>query len=162
MSRAAKIQEDIQKIVGNKGLEPGLPPTQTKVEEVEGLFFRLSELVKESYPFTADQMDVGIKMSWSRLLSDHDQNWFREVAELICHRPWCQVLWGFFRRCNDWGYTSNPAFDPGWSDGDFGMLKEIPCGYCGEIFKQEVAGQIYCSNKHGAAAEFAMRNTHLD
>ena len=106
------------------------------------------------YQFDAAQKDLGILLSIDAL-APAERPWFFEICAML-KAPYWQVLWGQFRRCQEWGQANAPLMDPGW-DKDRGLPNEVfadrSCQECKQVFTPKDPGQKYCSNYCGAAEE---------
>lgn len=123
-------------------------------DPIEAAFEVLRAAHARGYRWDASQKDFGILLSIDAL-APAERPWFFEICAML-KAPYWQVLWGQFRRCQEWGQANAPLMDPGW-DKDRGfseeILKERPCKECKQIFVPKHAGQTYCSNYCGAAEE---------
>ncbi len=122
-------------------------PKATSKEEIDQTFALIEEMIEGGYRFSDEQMDIGIKMSLTRL-PRQPKAWFLEICTMIAHRPMWQVLWGSFNRVNENGQAQAPILDPTWETGNEFAAEWSICRYCNAQFPPKHYGQIFCSNEH--------------
>ena len=124
-------------------------PEATSKEKIDQTFRFLEDMIEGGYRFSDEQMDIGIKMSLTRI-PRQKKDWFLEICYLITHRPFWQVLWGSFNRVNENGQAQAPILDPTWEMGNELAADWSECRYCGAKFRPKHYGQIFCSNEHSS------------
>jgi hypothetical protein len=135
-----------------------LPDGSVKIsdEVIDDAFKVIEAAIKTGHKFNNVQKDLGIRLSVDAL-APQERPWFFEIAQSINRIPLWQLLWGCFRRCQEWGTAQAPMLDPGWAheesmDDQYGM-GERPCEECGKVFKPGWQGEMFCSNVCGVAEE---------
>jgi len=124
-------------------------PKEQKKEEIGQAFQLINDLIEKGYRFSDEQMDIGIKVSLTRI-PEPAKGWFMEICTMIVHRPLWQVLWGQYVRCQENGQAQAPIMDPTWEPGNELAAEFAICRYCEVQFTPKNYGQMFCSNQHSA------------
>jgi len=125
--------------------------------DLESAFDAIETAIDSGQHLTNKQKDLCIRATLDAL-APHERPWFYEVANMLKVPLW-QVLWGQWRRCQEYGVAQAPVLDPGWEGEivkEYG-LEERECQTCNKVFKPAVQGQIFCSNFCGVEYERRLR-----
>ena len=130
---------------------PPKPKPLTFDQKANIAFGYLTELTRERYKFTNEQMDIGVKLPL-QLLPPNDQETITDVAR---HNgvPLWQAVWAQFRRCNENGFAYALLLDLGWIQEEVTRLEERECPECHTMFPANNQGQKFCGNICGSAEE---------